>query len=861
LESHFIPGKNGCVVNFPSVQRPTPGNPGTSLEEADRLLASIASPESMLLCFSLSLATFQFSGHKAKGPGDPCTAVIKTSFQEVSSLTNGSWSPVMVSETAQSSYRRGMGLIQTFDTPEDIRRKASLFPAYSVPDVPCVAFYDIEFDECLGFCEDMERSRRFRTSLKPYGKVNGVVCLHVRSVSSTLTGPKSPIIINLNICLLAGTNKLVCTIQHVPEGTLPEHVSPCDYLVYMSITREGEDGTLVPQNDDDFGTFLGLSNGSAPKLALELKSAELLAPEANTSIEEAAMVMQFGLFRHLISAVALFVDKDHYNKSHQDKLLILVKTYRAFPAANAGNWPAMELILGVPPTTDDSGVELLEYVDVLILLVHHVSPNKHCRVVFPSTGTNGETFTELEHSLLKDLPSTLRRQHTICVSISLAVLEFSSFGQPVKPGDDCDAETWKPYHETCPRQNFLPTCDAESMSDIEQDDSFTRTYETEDSLYMKVANIEAVFGETSCVAAFHLEYEDAGSVCENRTAFSRVAAISRAFTIGNRSQTEAGLPGNRPQTETDLPGNHSQAETGLPGNRSETKTGLPGLLICVWSEDPPVVMKVPSGICNIMVYKYVQYNRVTDFLQLKTDYLFEEFTAQGKEDATLKLFVAFDHTSFEDPWFREGSFAKRFSVAASVWVERMGLHGVAFFSQTFGFLLRVFPVLQALRNQTVWRPAVLLGMPVTDDADTLEQFARRYMNVDIIVFMTHHPEPSKPCVVTFPSSQVRRIDSSALLKRLSGLSHAMHKRYGNLQSVCYAANLAVLKFKLKPKQSALDDSCFREEWLTYSEVCSWGGTVQYDSLASAVTLRKQNLMLFFDTVYSLKTKVRRLLGS
>ncbi|KAG0410389.1 hypothetical protein HPB47_012499 [Ixodes persulcatus] len=419
LESHFVPDKDSCVVNFPSVQRPTTRIPGTTLEDVRRLLAGMA------------------------------TSKNKTTdkFEDTSSA--GMSSPEGKPPTEQS--------------------------------VP----------------------------------------------------------------------RMVCTIRYVSAGTLPEHVAPCDYLVYTGITHEGQNGTLVLQDDDDFGTFLALGGGFKPKLAVELKLAQLLDPEANSSMEAAMSTTRFWLSKQRINAVALFVDQDHYSESGQPKLLALVKV----------------------------------------------------------------------RSALQELPWALRHQHTICVSVSLAVLEFSSFGKPLKVGDACDAENWKPYSETCPKAKVLTMCDAEAMSDIEQDGGYTRTFETEDSLHLKVTKIQAALGARSCVAAFHLEYEDSGHSCRSRKAFSRVAAIAAAFDTG--------------------------------------------LLICVWSAVPPVPMKLSKGICNIMVYKHVQYNRTTDTVYLRNGALLE--------------------------------------------------------------------------------------------------------------------------------------------------------RYGHLHSVCYATNLAVLQFRLKPQQSELDDNCLSEEWLTYSE--------------------------------------------
>ncbi|CAN8030104.1 unnamed protein product, partial [Ixodes persulcatus] len=617
----------------------------------------------------------------------------------------------------------------------------------------------------------------------------------------------------------AGVPRMVCTIRYVSAGTLPEHVAPCDYLVYTGITHEGQNGTLVLQDDDDFGTFLALGGGFKPKLAVELKLAQLLDPEANSSMEAAISTTRFWLSKQRINAVALFVDQDHYSESGQPKLLALVKMLRGSLGVNSTSWLLMDLIVGVPPSRKDSSADLLPYVDVLIYLMHHISPNQRCRVVFPSTGRNGEKFSQhvrvffffFFNEVIKGyflFPQELQnknKKHTICVSVSLAVLEFSSFGKPLKVGDACDAENWKPYSETCPKAKLLTMCDAEAMSDIEQDGGYTRTFETEDSLHLKVTKIQAALGARSCVAAFHLEYEDGGHSCRSRKAFSRVAAIAAAFDTGKKNFRRS-MFAKTLRKILPLGSIFNIASSSL------AIIPIAGLLICVWSAVPPVPMKLSKGICNIMVYKHVQYNRTTDTVYLRNDDLFEDFSALAKADPSLRLFVAFDYTSFEDPWFREGSFSKRFSAAAVAWVEAKGVHGIAFFPQNFGFLLRVLPVLQALSNGTRARPAVILGMPVTDDPHTLEQ------HVDIIVFMTHHPEKSKPCALTFPSSLVRRIHSSALLKRLSVLSGALLERYGHLHSVCYATNLAVLQFRLKPQQSELDDNCLSEEWLTYSEV-------------------------------------------
>ncbi|XP_077486398.1 uncharacterized protein LOC144097612 [Amblyomma americanum] len=280
-------------------------------------------------------------------------------------------------------------------------------------------------------------------------------------------------------------------------------------------------------------------------------------------------------------------------------------------------------------------------------------------------------------------------------------------------------------------------------------------------------------------------------------------------------------------------------------------------LICILSEKPPSPIQLPQRMCTLTVYQHIFYDRTTDRVMPRDGASFHDFAELSKRDVSSRLVAAFDDLGFTVPWARDRLFPGRFARSAAAWCRDYALHGVAFLPLNFSALQRVEPAIRALNNMTSVRPLVVLGMPRTDDLPTINRIAP---HVDVIVFLTHHTGPSKPCRVTVPSSRVMMIDSSVFIRQTAELTKQILHRHHNLASVCVVANLAVLRFSLPPRQSDLDDSCISEEQVNYAQVCTWEGNFEYDIVSSTVLSRRQNIMLAYESEYSLETKTRSYLS-
>lgn len=84
METHLVPWTNTCAINFPSSERSSLGSSGMTIDEALHTLMHLRISPEPVLCFSLSLATFQFTTGGPGVPGASCNGVETKAFRDVS---------------------------------------------------------------------------------------------------------------------------------------------------------------------------------------------------------------------------------------------------------------------------------------------------------------------------------------------------------------------------------------------------------------------------------------------------------------------------------------------------------------------------------------------------------------------------------------------------------------------------------------------------------------------------------------------------------------------------------------------------------------------------------------------------------
>ncbi|XP_049529243.1 uncharacterized protein LOC119462053 isoform X2 [Dermacentor silvarum] len=552
------------------------------------------------------------------------------------------------------------------------------------------------------------------------------------------------------------------------------------------------------------------------------------------------------MHKHGLERLALFVRNSGYSEAHLKRLISLIKMIRTSLRTVLTD-QVKEIIVAVPLQRRVPVTELLQYADTIIYIAHHSVPSESCAVVFPSTFGANYSFSDMERADL--LPSGDKgavRTKRFCVSVSMAVLRFL-LSEPISSvaNSTCFGESWVSYDQTCLEGEATATYDAESMAVLKQGDGYAFTFESEESLHLKARRIVDLLGAKACVAAFHVEYDAGRNACAAlRHSDSRLVELASALHDKEHRVTTAKLS---PEGSTHP---HREGRMG-----QDTLHG--GFLICILSEKPPSPIQLPQRACSLTVYQHVFYDRTTDRVMPRDVTSFRDFVELSKRDLSSRLVGAFDDLGFTVPWASDHLYPGRFARSAASWCRDYALHGVAFLPLNFSALQRAEASIRALNNMSTVRPLVVLGMPRTDDQLILNRLAP---HVDVIVFLTHHIGPSKPCRVTFPSSRMMTIDSSVFLRQTAELTNQLARIHRNLAGVCVAANLAVLKFSLPPRQSDLDDSCVDEEQVNYAQVCTWEGNVEYDTVSSAVLSRKHSDMLTYENEYSLETKARSYLS-
>ncbi|XP_050025968.2 uncharacterized protein [Dermacentor andersoni] len=594
--------------------------------------------------------------------------------------------------------------------------------------------------------------------------------------------------------------------------------------------------------EESLKAFLALRNESKVKLAVELDTAELLESQVNAETEQLPVATLFWMHKHGLERLALFIRNSDYTEAHLKRLISLIKMIRTSLRTVLTD-QIKEIIVAVPLRRNVPVTELLQYADTIIYIAHHSVPSENCVVVFPSTFGANYSFSDMERADL--LPSGVTgavRTKRFCVSVSMAVLRFL-LSEPISSvaNSTCIGESWVSYDQTCLEGEAAATYNADTMAVLKQDDSYAFTFESEESLHLKARHIVDLLGAKACVAAFHVEYDAGRNACASlKHSNSRLVELASELHDKEHRVTTAKLS---PEGSTHPHREGRMGQAALHG----------GFLICILSEKPPSPIQLPQRACSLTVYQHVFYDRTTDRVSPRDGASFRDFVELSKRDVSSRLAGAFDDVGFTVPWARDHLYPGRFARSVASWCRDYALHGVAFLPLNFSALQRAEASIRALNNMSTVRPLVVLGMPRTDDQPILNRFAP---HVDVIVFITHHIGHSKPCRVTFPSSRMKMIDSSIFLRQIAELTNQLVRIHRHLAGVCVAANLAVLKFSLPPRQSDLDDSCIDEERVNYAQVCSWEGNVEYDTVSSAVLSRKHSDVLTYENEYSLETKAR-----
>ncbi|XP_077538573.1 uncharacterized protein LOC144151406 isoform X2 [Haemaphysalis longicornis] len=873
LESHFAApgdtnGADNCAVHFPSSAHASVSGsgPGLSLEETARILRRLenavfdpAKEVAPLFCFSVSLAAFLFHVDGAKaGPGTPCMDVRMVPYQETCTPERtDSWSEIKTSLAGRSSYRVKPGAVITFDTVNDIEHKL----VSTVHGLTCAAVYAVNFDEHEPVCETPK-------GIKSFPRFRAVVnSLAVASVSQegreeNTTAPYAVFENTTEANETASTTeevvlgrmkplssrkrekRLICTMASVINETLSDIREVCDIVVFMGLAYERNASSLFTRNEASLKTFLSLKNDTSMKLAVELDASDLLHSELNAETEQIAVATLFWMQQHGLERLALFIHDQEFSDVHVQRLVALIKMMRT-SLRTVLTEQLKEVIVAVPLQNKVPITSLLQHADIVIYITHHSGPNENCAIVFPSTFGSNRSFSDIEKSDLvpAELPEGSRTKR-FCISVSLAVLRFW-LSEPVTSlaNTICAGESWVSYEQTCHDQESPATYDADAMAVFKEGNGYVLTFENEESLHLKALRIAELFGSETCVAAFYVEYEGNRSVCssEERNT-SRIVELATALQDEHKFTSQPPLSTPPPRREGRM-GHHPPPEGSF--------------LVCVLSPNPLSPIILPRAVCGFTVYQHVSFDRTKDRVIPRDGVSFKDFLDLGKRDVSSRLVAGFDDLGFQQHWAKDRLYPGRFANFTSPWAREHALHGIAFMPLNFSALQRAEPSIRALSTMITSRPAVVLGMPRTDDALTVNRVAPF---VDVIVFITHHTEPSTPCRVTFPSSRVMNLDSSIFVRQTAQLTNELLQKHRNLESVCLDTNLAVLKYSIAPKHSDLDDACLDEEMVNYAQICSWQGNIEYNIVSGAVLSRKHDSLLTYENEYSLETKARSYLS-
>lgn len=177
---------------------------------------------------------------------------------------------------------------------------------------------------------------------------------------------------------------------------------------------------------------------------------------------------------------------------------------------------------------------IADEVDIFILETHYQKPLPLCKTVFPSALKSYGSYTpsmpiNTALTWMREIqnPRFAKSKGSICISLSMVALLFKISGtvDHLTPGNPCSEEIWMNYAETCIGHGWsnVKTHPA-ALASFRHKIKFWQSFDTDVTAAKKV-DLLLDGANTTCLAAYYVDYEDYYGMCQGKIAFPRLKAI------------------------------------------------------------------------------------------------------------------------------------------------------------------------------------------------------------------------------------------------------------------------------------------------------------------------------------------------
>ncbi|XP_077487335.1 uncharacterized protein LOC144098509 [Amblyomma americanum] len=813
LQTHFRRLWKFCRTAYPSIVQESNDTCQQSVPMMNALKWIKLVEANRHVCLSVNLATLRFHYVDAPGPGSSCTK----SREIINYCDSGPWNESTDTAYSMSAHRHKEGLWDTFEEEELIKAKVKKIEVARPKS--CWAVFNVDYDRDTVPCSMHKESF---ARLKALGKAAGYSTEWTEGIQPDKDSSKRNRI-GVETTLVPGS--LVCVFG----GTVSESLLPpagfCSVAIYTSVLYDEAKRTLVAKDADSLHHFSTLAKhtslvgaGVAPNILAANKTRDF-------ALESAAWLRVKGF-----NTLALLT-----SKWPREDIFAAFKELRSVLKMSEG-FGKVSIILGIPPQKNIKDLLFLqkEHVDKVIFMNHYEPGSGPCHVMHPSSSS--KTMSAMpglveNAEIIKAVSSQPNITTEICVSMNLAVLTFTLSRQnKFRLGSQCTHETMTSYSEVCPSHSGEDILYDSALSCYKQNSTHVQTFENEGTLEMKVEFLKKQL-HSPCVAAFHAEYEDTEGVCENRTAFSRIAAIRYSLDGASSHKESSGKTEATKRNVSSIPGTPEPSE----------------ILLCVFSEDSMGLSALPVGLCTHVIYTGLSYVPKSKELVPFDESAFKHFL-NLRIDARLLAAVPFAAIlALQKPRDIES-----FSSAVRSWLIKHDLAGLALIATRNADFDQVYAVTKVLRwqfmNSKSRHLQLVFGAPIHVVTPALIHIADT-VNYFII---THHDAMEQSCQLeTMPAKQFGKRDMVETINLANKMALEVPSAI-----FCMSLSLAVVNVPLISVSQQGLVSCSNRTLTTYDKVCphSQVGTVVEKDFAG-VYQRNDNATFYFENEESLLEKV------
>ncbi|XP_064473659.1 uncharacterized protein LOC135388198 isoform X2 [Ornithodoros turicata] len=803
VETHLepFPTAANCVTRYPTSVFGTFADAGTiPIQLATKWFSALPKTQP-LLCYSVSMAAFQFDNSWAP-VGGPCQGV---KLVDISETCKKGHPPARTSHLAVSSFQTTRSTLTTYDS------KADLVIKVDFANTPCVAAYDVDYDDPEGVCDvPVTRTKMLNESLYELAK------------SYELTREEyAP---HRAMRPLSTEHTMICVFSEETRNIDLVSFSVCDYIAIQqfeldSSLRVNVNAYVLEQvrrYSNDITTIFVMMV-TAEGLVSRYKSGQRI----DDLLKELVVYMTDAGFWGIAFS---------YNKTLPTDLAtqtgVLAKLRDAMRMEQRAFY---EIMLVVPLTSKWivwSRSALFSYIDHIIFLTHNDATEGPCKIRFSSSYTvDNLTISNVTDAamLINTLQKSNRSLPHMCFSLSMAVLQFDGTNADSYVGDPCTKMSAVPYERACPKDVH----EDEVVSAFMNMGSYVLTYEDEETLAMKMVALSG-FLPRVCVATFHTDMEDFKGNCSHRPQASRLRTIRSSLSIPENVA-------NRP--------------------------GLKNPLLCTLGKASRMTA-MHMGHCDMLIFTDVEYDEANHIVRAAHNQeAFAGFMTYHEgslhEPGRPKRAVALDAGQPKSGAYGNLKKLEDLALHMALWLNLTKLDGLAIFADVMSeeVLLRHTFFMEKMHSAFVQRrrEIILIYGSSIIEGHKMWPRSRIATYVDVLVLMVHRNTwTNTPCIIAMPNTFDTTPESKQAdiyRNSIRGLETVVSV----VPAVAVSIQLAVRQFRTD-KKWVLHETCLFETWVYYETTCG-GPTWSRGNFSGSYQTRDTMTFRTFETEDSVRIKV------